>query len=80
MTLQGFDLIKHLTELQGISGNEGQVRRFLQEELTPLVDKIEVSGIGNLYGTKYAKHHVSCWQLIWMKWALWSVRLPRMVS
>ena len=55
MTLQGFDLIKHLTELQGISGNEGQVRRFLQEELTPLVDKIEVSGIGNLYGIKYAK-------------------------
>ncbi len=35
MTLQGFDLIKHLTELQGISGNERTgVRRFLQEELT----------------------------------------------
>ena len=55
MSLQGFELIKHLTELQGISGNEGNVRRFLQQELTPLVDEIAVSGLGNLFGVKHSQ-------------------------
>ena len=54
MTLAGFELIKHLTELQGISGNEGNVRRFLQQELTPLVDEVAVTGLGNLFGVKHS--------------------------
>lgn len=52
MTLSGFELIQHLTQLQGISGNESRVRRFLQEEMTPLVDKVEVSPLGNVFGIK----------------------------
>ena len=52
MQLTGFELIKHLTELQGTSGNEGRVRFFIKEQLTPLVDEVEVSGLGNIFGVK----------------------------
>lgn len=47
-----FKLIKELTELQGISGNEGEVRNYLQDKLTPLVDEVEISGLGNIFGIK----------------------------
>lgn len=52
MALQGFELIKTLTELQGTSGNESRVRQFIQSELTPLVDEVHVSGLGNIFGVK----------------------------
>ncbi len=47
-----FNLIKKLTEAQGISGQESRVREILLEELTPLVDDIEVSPLGNVFGIK----------------------------
>lgn len=47
-----FKRIKELTELQGISGNEGEVRAYLKEKLTPLVDEVEISGLGNIFGIK----------------------------
>lgn len=45
-----FQRIKELTELQGISGYERNVRQYLVEHMTPLVDEIEVSDLGNVYG------------------------------
>ncbi|XJS11316.1 glutamyl aminopeptidase [Aerococcaceae bacterium WGS1372] len=50
-----FKLIKELTELQGTSGNEREVREYLREKLTPLVDEVEVSGLGNIFGLKHSK-------------------------
>ena len=50
-----FKLIKELTELQGTSGNEGEVRQYLKEKLTPLVDAVEISGLGNIFGIKHSK-------------------------
>lgn len=47
-----FKLIKDLTELQGISGNEGRVRQYLKEQMTPLVDEVNISGLGNVFGIK----------------------------
>ncbi|MCW6681446.1 glutamyl aminopeptidase [Aerococcaceae bacterium NML160702] len=55
MQLKGFELIKTLTELQGTSGNEGRVRAFIEEQLTPLVDEVAVSGLGNIFGVKHAQ-------------------------
>lgn len=55
MALKGFELIKTLTELQATSGNERNVRRFIQQELTPLVDHIEVSGLGNIFGVRHSQ-------------------------
>lgn len=49
---KSFKLIKDLTELQGISGNEGRVRDYLKEHMTPLVDEVKVSGLGNVFGVK----------------------------
>ena len=43
MNETSFKLIKELTELQGISGNEGRVRAYLREHMTPLVDEIQQS-------------------------------------
>lgn len=50
-----YQLIKQLTELQGISGNEGRVRQFLKEKMTPLVDELHQSPLGNLFGIKYSQ-------------------------
>lgn len=55
MNKNNFNRIKELTELQGISGNEGQVRDYLKEKMTPLVDELEVSGLGNIFGIKRSK-------------------------
>lgn len=51
-----FKLIKELTELQGISGNEGRVRRYIQKQMEPLVDEVHVSALGNIFGVKQAKN------------------------
>lgn len=45
-------LIKKFTEAQGISGQEGRVRSLLEEEMAPLVDEIEISPLGNIFGVK----------------------------
>ena len=54
-----FKRIKELTELQGISGNEGEVRAYLKEKLTPLVDEVEISGLGNIFGIKKSSKMLS---------------------
>lgn len=41
-----FNRIKELTELQGTSGFEEDVRAYLKKEMTPLVDDIQQDGLG----------------------------------
>lgn len=50
-----FQLIKQLTELQGTSGNEGRVRQFMHEKLSPLVDRVETDGLGGVFGIRENK-------------------------
>ncbi|MGF3182908.1 glutamyl aminopeptidase [Facklamia sp. P12934] len=55
MNDQTFALIKKLTELQGISGHEKRVRDFMHQEMSPLVDEIHQSSLGNIFGIKHSK-------------------------
>jgi len=48
------ELIKKVTELQGTSGFEHEVRNFMRDEMKPYVDSIEYDGLGGLFGTKNA--------------------------
>lgn len=45
-------LIKELCELSGVSGNEGAVREFIKEKITPYADEITVDTMGNLIALK----------------------------
>lgn len=47
-----FHKIKEVTELQGVSGFEGQVRNYLRQRMTPYVDSIETDGLGGIFGVK----------------------------
>ena len=49
-----FQLIKELTELQGVSGNERQVRQFMKEQMEQYVDELDISPLGNIFGVKKA--------------------------
>ncbi|MGX7058534.1 glutamyl aminopeptidase [Vagococcus humatus] len=51
-----FQLIKRLTEAQGVSGFEDNVRTIMKEELSPYVDKIEFDGLGGVFGIKKSKN------------------------
>ncbi|NMA96266.1 MAG: M42 family metallopeptidase [Clostridiales bacterium] len=46
------ELLKRLTEANGVSGNEGEVREIIKHEISSLVDDIYIDGIGNLIGYK----------------------------
>ncbi|WP_208559105.1 glutamyl aminopeptidase [Marinilactibacillus kalidii] len=52
MDNQTFERIKKVTELQGTSGFEHAVRQYMREEMTPLVDRVEVDGLGGIFGIK----------------------------
>ena len=41
--------LKELSELHAVSGNEGAVRRFIREKVTPLCDEVFTDTMGNLY-------------------------------
>lgn len=47
-----FDLLKRLCETPGVPSREDQIRRVVQEALTPLVDHLEVDVMGNVVGVK----------------------------
>ncbi|WP_159720822.1 glutamyl aminopeptidase [Streptococcus halichoeri] len=47
-----FEKIKEVTELDGIAGYEHQVRHFLRQKMTPLVDRVETDGLGGIFGIK----------------------------
>ncbi len=44
--------LKELSELHGVSGNEGAVRRFIREKVTPLCDEVFTDTMGNLYARR----------------------------
>jgi len=45
-------LIKELTNLRGVSGDEGAVRDFIISQIAPYADEIKVDSIGNLIALK----------------------------
>lgn len=51
-----FQRIKELTELQGVSGYERNVREYMVEKMELLVDEIHVSDLGNVYGIIKSKN------------------------
>jgi len=47
-----FNRIKEITELQGTSGFEEEVRDYMKKEMTPLVDRVETDGLGGIFGIR----------------------------
>ncbi|MDR2833253.1 MAG: glutamyl aminopeptidase, partial [Streptococcaceae bacterium] len=47
-----FNKIKTITELQGTSGYEEEIRSYMRRELTPLVDRVETDGLGGIFGIR----------------------------
>lgn len=50
-----FSKIKEVTELHGIAGFEHDVRHFMRQKITPLVDEVETDGLGGIFGIKHSK-------------------------
>lgn len=48
-----FARIKELTELQGTSGFEHEVRAYMKEKMTPLMDEVQQDGLGGLFGIRH---------------------------
>ena len=48
-------LLKKLTEACGVSGNEGEIRDIIIEEIKPYVDDIKVDRLGNIIAIKKGK-------------------------
>ena len=46
------DLLKKLSDAQGISGYEVSIRDIIEEEMGPYVDEIRTDSVGNIIGTK----------------------------
>ncbi|MBU5311097.1 M42 family metallopeptidase [Tissierella carlieri] len=49
-------LLKQLTELSGVSGNEKEVRDFIISEIKDYVDSFKIDGIGNIIAYKKGKN------------------------
>lgn len=47
-----FSRIKELTELQGTSGFEHEVRDYMRTAMTPLVDEVAQDGLGGVFGIR----------------------------
>lgn len=56
MDEKSFLLIKELTEIQGTSGSEEDVRRLMADKLAPLVDYVDYDGLGGVFGIKKSKN------------------------
>jgi putative aminopeptidase FrvX len=48
--------IKELTELNGVSGNEDEVREYIKKCIKELVDEISIDSMGNLIAFKKGKN------------------------
>lgn len=55
MNEETFSLVKKMTELQGTSGFEHNVREVMRKELTPLVDEVVQDGLGGIFGIRRSK-------------------------
>lgn len=53
MEEQTFQRIKELTELQGTSGFEQDIRTYMRNALTPLVDDVQQDGLGGIFGIRH---------------------------
>lgn len=51
---ENFELLRELCEASGIPGREGRLREIVEREIAPLVDELEVDGLGNLIARKAA--------------------------
>ncbi len=49
------DLLEELTNANGVSGNEIEVREIIRKKVAPYADEIKVDGMGNLLVIKHAK-------------------------
>ncbi|MGX6979990.1 glutamyl aminopeptidase [Vagococcus elongatus] len=56
MDEKSFLLIKELTQVQGASGSEEDVRQLMAAKLAPLVDRVEYDGLGGVFGIKESKN------------------------
>lgn len=57
MNQEDFRRIKQITEIQSTSGFEHNIRAFMRDELTPLVDKVHVDGLGGIFGVRENKNN-----------------------
>lgn len=57
METKTFQLIKELTELQGTSGFEEDIRAYMKKKITPLVDEVAYDGLGGIFGLKKAQQN-----------------------
>lgn len=57
-------LIKELSELSGVSGNEGKVRSYIKEQLSQMSIKYQVDSIGNLFAFKEGKNRSGKYNLM----------------
>jgi len=48
------DLREQLTNANGVSGNEAEIREIIRKQVTPLADEVKVDAMGNLLVTKHA--------------------------
>lgn len=44
--------LEKLSNIRGVSGDEGEVRRFIREAVTPLCDEVYTDTMGNVYARK----------------------------
>ena len=49
------ELLKQLTEIGGVSGDEGRVRKLISDNISPFVDDVYTDRIGNLIAYKKGK-------------------------
>lgn len=69
-----FSKIKEVTELDGIAGYEHTIRDYLRAKITPLVDRVEVDGLGGIFGIKESRRIkllAFLLRLTWTRLALW---------
>lgn len=50
-----FELLKELTALNGVSGDEGEVREFIVNRIKPFCESIEIDPLGNIIAFKKGK-------------------------
>ena len=46
------DLLRRLTSARGVSGDEGDIRKVIIDEITPLVDEVHIDRMGNVKVTR----------------------------
>ena len=47
--------LRELTELNSVSGNENEIRKFIMEQIKPHVDDVKIDKIGNIIAYKKGK-------------------------